>query len=163
MSINYSYVDWPAIPEDLATKCIDSVNCAEDIWGKGQGRPNSSLYQIYDAPEEFKKWAYSHLPIDESYYIRVQRLTPTKIFNIHTDHGRSITYNYLLQGEGAYTAWYDSELKPIEHVKFKNHQWARLDVSVPHNVLNITVDRIAVTINQADLTVKYQTFGTALK
>ena len=150
MSINYSQPSWPAIPEELAAKCLLCVDQQNDKWSELLGLPASTSYQLYDAPEEFKEWARQNLPIDRSYFIRVQRIPAAKDIPIHTDHRRSSAYNYLLQGDTAYTAWYNSDLKPIEHVKFKLHQWYMLDVSVPHNVFNIAVDRIAVTIGKVD-------------
>ena len=157
MSTNYSQPNWPAIPEALAAKCLLCVDQQTDKLSK-QGLPASTSYQLYDAPEEFKEWACQNLPIDRSYFISVQRIPAAKDIPIHTDHHRSSAYNYLLQGDTAYTAWYNSDLKPIEHVKFKLHQWYMLNVAVPHNVFNIAVDRIAVTIGQIDTDATYADF-----
>lgn len=162
MSINYFQPNWPAIPESLAAKCLLCVDQQNDMWSE-LGRPASASYQLYDAPAEFKEWAYQNLPVDDSYFIRVQRIPTAKDITIHTDHGRSFAYNYLLQGDTAYTAWYNSDLKPIEHVKFRCHQWYRLNVAVPHNVFNITRDRIAVTIGQKDPNATYASFQKHIK
>ena len=162
MSTNYSQINWNAVPEALAAECLDCVNQQHDMWSE-LGRPVSKSYQLYDAPIEFKNWAYKNLPIDESYFIRVQKIPAAKDITIHTDHGRSSAYNYLLQGDSAYTAWYNADLKPIEHVKFKKDQWYQLDVSVPHNVFNITVDRIAITIGQKNPDAHYASFQKPIK
>ena len=64
MSINYSQPSWPAIPEELAAKCLLCVDQQNDKWSELLGLPASTSYQLYDAPEEFKEWARQNLTID---------------------------------------------------------------------------------------------------
>lgn len=141
MKLDYfEYLEYlPKIPNDLEKYIIESLN------GKDLFHIPNDVYKIYDAHEKLKIFLKDYF--DESYNIRVQRITSNVM--IHVDHNRTEAINYIILsgGDNVQTSFYSNDLILLSQIKIKNKKWHKLKVDVKHSVNNIISDRIAITIH----------------
>tara|TARA_B110000503_G_scaffold81856_1_gene125050 strand:- start:388 stop:831 length:444 start_codon:yes stop_codon:yes gene_type:complete len=83
---------------------------------------------------------------DPKLNIKIQLITRELL--IHKDQGRTSCYNYLVKtGGNVSTVWFDDDKNEIERVILPERSWYKLNVSVFHNVYDITSTRIAITVS----------------
>jgi len=137
---NFNYIEKPKLPQRL----IDQVFLSLD-------NPNIfkfqkyDAYQIFDATEELKNFTHSIFPFPHT--TRVQRITKDLI--IHKDFGRSMVFNFIVStgGKNVETCFYNEKNILIEKHKIEQQRWHFLNVLTPHNVINIELARVALTIH----------------
>ena len=105
-------------------------------------------YHQYEALLELTDWCKQNLPIDDSYFIRIQKMFNIDRLENHVDVVRDSVVNYLLSPSGPETRWYDRNENVIESVVFTQYQWFKLSTNVTHSVENISFPRIAISVFQ---------------
>jgi hypothetical protein len=146
LSENYQHLNWPIVPLDLCASVIEYSKTAQNL-GKFL---NSSMerYHQYEALLELTDWCKQNLPIDDSYFIRIQKMFNIDRLENHVDVVRDSVVNYLLSPSGPETRWYDRNENVIESVVFTQYQWFKLSTNVTHSVENISFPRIAISVFQ---------------
>ncbi len=143
MSIYYSKLDWPTLPEQFHQELIALSQSATNVRPPGRGNDN---YHHYYLPKHIEEWCRSNLPIDDRYQLRIQRFFGTPYIIKHVDGKRVETCNYVLSPKGPITRWFDKD-RVVESVVFPQHEWYRLKVDVLHDVIKLNPERIAITVH----------------
>jgi hypothetical protein len=143
MTNNYiEYLNLPPVPEELLYPIQDIINNPPK---PGSKIPASYHYfqtrlvsqQLFDwVREQFKSDCYTQ------YQIVREGIA------IHTDAGRDVAFNYILQtgGGNASTNIYDKDKNLIYSQIIQPKRWHRLKTDEYHNVTGITTDRVAISV-----------------
>lgn len=172
----YTYLDLPRLPIDLETMCLDLANLEPNSrWPEPKNldkicadypKENFAKYKQYMVPSEVIRWLADNKLVSKD--IRLARIhcmfDGSRVYP-HFDFPRTYAINYLLTESTATTCFYkhktNADLKPtrsnelfsldevelVESVVLDHHRWHRLDVTKIHNVENITVPRVALTLS----------------
>lgn len=121
--------------------------------------PKHNWYQqflVHDTISDFTKKIF-----DFEHYTTIQIIKPG--LPIHIDFGRKTAYNFIIEtgGSNVLTCFYDAKnfyydsnnkLRPsstpelLEQVCIPKMMWHQINVSVPHNVINVENVRISITV-----------------
>ena len=123
-------------------------------------------YKQYLAPELLIIWLNDHGLLNENVrHPRIQRMVGGNQIYPHFDYPRTFAINYLITDSVATTCFYkhktNPDIKPsatnesiasdeielTDSVVFDHHRWHWLDVTKIHNVTNITIPRVAITLS----------------
>jgi len=172
----YEYLDFPKLPSDLEAMCLDIDNLKPNTqWPEPKNldkicvdhpTENFAKYKQYMVPLEVIRWLADNKLVNKD--IRLARIhcmfDGPRVYP-HLDYPRTYAINYLLTKSTATTCFYkhktNPNLKPtrsnelfspdeielVESVVLDHHRWHQLDVTKIHNVENITVPRVALTLS----------------
>jgi len=146
MSIYYSELDWPLLPSTMHTDLVEYAKTAPNI--RPVTRRNIDNYHHYPVPDYVEEWCRANLAITPQHRIILQRFFNTRLVPPHIDGNRVETCNYVLSETGAVTRWFENN-QLVESVVFPQHKWYRLKVDTMHDVINITTERLALSIHVA--------------
>jgi len=157
----YSYIDeLPPISPELIDEALsirkNSVSKFVD--------PNFATYQIFPLGGRIADFTRSIFNFEHTVSLQVVK----NGIPVHVDIGRKIAYNYLIDtgGDNVLTSYFNIEdfnqtrdphlrlrpkkdlppAVPLYSVCLEQARWHALDVSIPHSVLNIERDRVAITV-----------------
>ncbi len=172
----YKYLDFPKLPSNLEAMCLDIDNLAPNTkWPEPKNldkisvdypTENFAKYKQYMVPKEVLVWLVDNGIVHKG--IRIARIhcmfDGPRVYP-HFDYPRTFAINYLLTDSTATTCFYkhktNSNLQPtrsnelfspdeielIDSVILEPRCWHQLDVTAIHNVENITVPRVALTLS----------------
>lgn len=153
--------DLPKFSKDVLDKAMNAMSANNNTFVD----PKHSTYQFYRVHDtavlEFTKTLFN---FDHIVAIQVIK----KGVPVHIDIGRKVAFNYIIEtgGDNVLTGYYnidDFDKIPDKHIKLVPKinmppaqpvytvcldpmRWHKLDVSVPHGIINVEKDRIAVTV-----------------
>jgi hypothetical protein len=145
MTLCYTELEWPQVPEEMEQQLIKWSDTAEDTW-PGKKMLGVTFFNHFEAPDYLVDWARKNLPITENHTVILQRFKDIDECPIHKDYMRNTSYNYLLVPSDAETCWYDDDKKLINKTKYKHRVWYHHQSKVFHNVININKYRLAIAI-----------------
>jgi hypothetical protein len=137
----------PHIPEEIASLLTEENIRKEhnQFIARDGERYEVPWYSIHKANLELTEFLKPYFP--ETMRISVQLITRELL--IHKDKGRTTAYNYVIKSGGnVSTVWFDDDKNEIDRVIFPEREWYKLDLSVFHNVYDVTSTRIAITVNE---------------
>ena len=172
----YKYLDYPKLPSDLEAMCLDINKLKSNTtWpepknlDKIQGNYptyNFAKYKQYMVPSDVIRWLIDNKLVNKDIRIaRIHCMFDGPSVYPHFDYPRTFAINYILTESDATTCFYKHktqvDLKPtqsnelfspgeielVESVVLDHHRWHQLDVTKIHNVENITVPRVALTLS----------------
>ena len=135
------YLDhFPIVPNYLIKEARQVLIDNKNIFHQ----PDYKNYKIFEAPINLKNFVNEFLP---NHYVFVHSINEHLL--IHRDYKRKTAYNYIIDSGGldVETCFYDNNCNLISKFKIDKCRWHRLDVSILHNVVNLTNNRIAITAN----------------
>jgi hypothetical protein len=145
MSTYYSILDWPRLPDDYHQELITYSNNIKDKTSLAK----TIIYQHHELPAHIETWCREKFSIDYSYKVVLQKFSvdPLDVFNIplHIDKSRTENIIYLLSPSGPLTQWAVND-QIVESVDILQFTWTKINVAVPHTVLNIDKERIGIAI-----------------
>ncbi len=132
--------------------------------------PKFSTYQFYLLQGKIAEFTKSIFNFKHSVSVQVIKNGAP----VHVDIGRAVAYNYIIEtgGVNVLTAYFNIDdfiqdrnnrhlrlfpkldcapAEPIYTVCIEPNRWHKLNVSVPHTVLNIGSERIAITVTPLPL------------
>jgi hypothetical protein len=132
--------------------------------------PKFSTYQFYLLQGKISEFTKSIFNFKHSVSVQVIKNGAP----VHVDIGRAVAYNYIIEtgGTNVLTAFFNIDdfiqdrnnrhlrlfpkldcppAEPIYTVCIEPNRWHKLNVSVPHTVLNIEGERIAITVTPLPL------------
>ena len=127
--------------------------------------PKHSTYQFYSLQGKITDFTKSIFNFEHSVAVQVIK----NGVPVHVDIGRKVAYNYIIEtgGTNVLTAYFNIDdfiqdrtnihlkllpkldcppAEPIYTVCIEPNRWHKLNVSIPHSVLNIESERIAITV-----------------
>lgn len=133
--MNTCAVDIPAVPKELI-KSLDQIRTLPQVtlYESDGNTYEVDWYRVYTCDSALTEWVKAHFPEEVDV---VEYIVSDRAIVMHTDLGRSLAYNYILDtgGENIFTEFYnDSRDQLIERVEYAVGQWYLLNVSVPHQV-----------------------------
>jgi hypothetical protein len=137
------YIDYPEIPKELLLsthEILNLPNTATPI--------NFSHFKTKEVNQELRNWLEATFQFN--FGCQYQIVSPG--IPIHTDIGRNVVYNYIIDpgGDEVRTVVYGSKNKDdvIQSEIIETNRWHRLEVSHYHSVENINPNslRFAVSI-----------------
>jgi len=147
--MNYEKKDWPSLPDEMVKELIPYTIASEPIGGNLASidyEGASKVYGIIKAPEYLTSWIKDNLPLNEEFFIGLQRFVGIFKTPIHKDSIRSYCYNNVLTSDSPTTVFYNDDKQIIETVKYKQNQWYYHNTDVFHKVTEVQKFRAAVTI-----------------
>jgi hypothetical protein len=140
-----TFENFPEIPEDIIKEIYE---CAET-------QPNFfvvdwyPMFKTYRATEKILEWTNSVFKFPHNAHVQV-------IYGdlyIHTDIERTFAINYILEtgGDNVQTCFYDEKNILLEKYVVQEKQWAKLDVTVPHNVINVKPNSRRIGLSVCDI------------
>jgi hypothetical protein len=158
----FEYLDnLPSVSLDLLNEArhasLNSVSTFVD--------PKFPTYQFYPIQGKIAEFTNSIFNFEHSISVQVIK----NGVPVHVDIGRKVAYNYIIEtgGSNVLTAYFNIDdfiqdrnnrhlrlfpkidcapAEPIYSVRIEPNRWHKLNVSVPHTVLNIENERIAITV-----------------
>jgi hypothetical protein len=135
----FTYVDNIKVPdEDLIKSVYDSL--------KENPFFNFSNYFLYTCNPLLVKFLQSQF-ISNNFKYGIQRISAGQ--SIHIDYKRTTAFNFILETGGTNVAtcfWSDlAGSKLLQSVVIGKQKWHKLNVTIPHSVINLTSDRISIT------------------
>ena len=131
-------VDLPPVPEHLLTPLdclLDSDLVEVPLIKPGGEIQDNSVYKVLLAPEPLVQWLRTIFDFE----FVAEYLWLNAWSKKHTDLGRTMAYNYLLDagGDNIVTNFYDpfDEDVVVKSVSIPLHQWHVLNVGMPHMVV----------------------------
>jgi hypothetical protein len=172
----YKYLDYPKLPAELEAMCLDLDNLEPNTrWPNPKNLEtiqvdypveNFSKYQQFDVPKEVIRWlAKNQIITREVKVAKIHIMYDGPKVYPHMDYPRTLATNYILTESTATTCFYRHKLIPdlkpscrnelihpdeielIDSVVLEHHRWHQLDVTKIHNVENITIPRVALTLS----------------
>ena len=127
--------------------------------------PKFSTYQFYLLQGKIKEFTQSIFNFEHSVSVQVIKNGAP----VHVDIGRIVAYNYIIEtgGSNVLTAYFNIDdfiqdrnnrhlrlfpkldcprAEPVYTVCIEPNRWHKLNVSLPHTVLNIESERMAITV-----------------
>ena len=127
--------------------------------------PKHSTYQFYSLYGKIRDFTKSIFNFKHNVAVQVIKNSVP----VHVDIGRIVAYNYIIEtgGTNVLTAYFNIDdfiqdrtnihlkllpkldcptAEPIYTVCIEPNRWHKLNVSIPHSVLNIESERIAITV-----------------
>lgn len=124
-----------------------------------------STYQIYSLHGKIAEFTKSIFNFKHSVSVQVIK----NGVPVHVDIGRKVAYNYIIEtgGSNVLTAYFNIDdfiqdrnnrhlklfpkldcpfAEPLYTVCIESNRWHKLNVSLPHTVLNIESERMAITV-----------------
>jgi hypothetical protein len=142
-------MDWPAIPEDICNELLEYAKTAENVW---EAKDTYADFEQYAGPESLKQWVYDNLPKGLSgYMIRLQGMPKSTSIVKHKDGLRRSSYNFVLTENSGITNWYDDNDTLVKTVDYKPKVWYHHQSQVTHDVTQINIPRVAVTIYKFEM------------
>ena len=147
MSNYYTELNWPTLSDK---DHHDLLNYAHEIADTDLARHLLPGYSHYPVPKHIVAWCKKNLPIDDRYIVVLQNFFSTNVehFDVskHIDLGRKENIIYLLTEAGPTTRWFNNNDEVVESVVIPSHTWTKLQVDVPHDIINGKKERIAISI-----------------
>lgn len=162
----YKFVELPQLPKELESLCafyasndknlIYSLN--KQIYNtKEELDRKPCLFDVYDIPQEVRKWLYDNKIIKNinQKNVGIQKSYNGNSIYPHIDkmvdsneqiRFRNYALNYLLSESGPITNFYKDNLDIIEGVIVPSRSWHILNVKVLHGVENIKNERLTLSV-----------------
>ena len=167
-SMNYfEYLDYlPPVSLELQTEAKHSIlNRASTFVD-----PKFATYQVYVLQGKIKEFTKSIFDFEHGVSVQVIKNGAP----VHVDIGRRVAYNYIIEtgGSDVLTSYFNIDdfiqdrnnrhlrlfpkldcppAEPLYSVCIEPNRWHKLNVSLPHTVLNIESERIAITVTPLPL------------
>jgi len=141
-----TYLDIPSVPEYLIEPPKFIINKPPK-----PGSNISSSYIFFQTrlvSKELEIWVKDIFKRDCFVQYQIVR----NGIHIHKDKGRNVAFNYLIETGGAHatTCFYDDNKTLIHSEILKPKLWHRLKTDVNHDVRNINIPRIAISVEVFD-------------
>jgi len=172
----YKYLDYPKLPIELEAMCLDFDNLEPNLkWpvvsnidqiSVDYPRKNFAQYKQYLPPKQLISWLNDQEIVNKNVWqARIHCMFDGDRIYPHMDYPRIFAINYILTDSTATTCFYKHKLNPdirpsktneaislndielTDSVILEHHRWHYIDVTKIHNVENITVPRIAITVS----------------
>jgi hypothetical protein len=163
----FEYIDTlPLVSSDLLSEVRYVALNSKSIFTD----PKRSTYQVYSLHGKIKEFTKSIFNFEHSVAVHVIK----NGVPVHVDIGRRVAYNYIIEigGTNVLTAYFNIDdfiqdrpnihlkllpkldcppAEPIYTVCIEPNRWHKLNVSLPHTVLNIESERMAITVTPHSL------------
>ena len=144
--MNFSYVNFPQLPDRFVQPCLDMVKLIDTsaFLQKVNELEGPAVRLTYIDPLALK-WIYEnivfkyfrHFPLNLMMpFIHVSRHNPNpergpESHPIHIDYGRKYAFNYFLDtgGDNVWTHWYDADKNIIESHRAEPFRWHMIAVN----------------------------------
>ena len=154
MSYITYYEDWPKLDDSLIQEALYIRDNEENIFPF-----KSSPYKLYLLNDLLKNFTSKFLKFNHKIHLHSFNFVP-----IHIDVNRTEAYNYIIDtgGPNVKTLFYNlndftilgpgdikkvnENCEPVEAVSIRPNVWHKINVSVPHTVINIETVRTGLTI-----------------
>ena len=154
-------IDWSlTVPPSLYLTNIEDIKQLECTW---DARCNDEQSDWWCMDDDIPKQVYSTYKVSDELHTWVQQsfdfdvIVNYQIMHgqipVHTDYGRSVCWNYIIDTGGTNITtrfWNLEETEIIEEIECKLHEWYELDVSQKHDVSNVEGYRIVLTVFEVD-------------
>jgi hypothetical protein len=154
MSYVTYFDDWPKLDDSLLQDALYIRDQNENIFPVKE-----SPYKLYAVNDRITNFIGTFLKMKHAVNVHSFMRVP-----IHVDFNRTIAYNYIIDtgGPDAKTLFYDindillpgpgklqlvnENCKPIESISIRSNVWHKINVSIPHTVINIKTPRTGITV-----------------
>jgi hypothetical protein len=138
----------PPVPENLILSLEDIRKLKEvDIYTVDGTIIHIDSYKVYKANDDLFEWVTQNFKYEVEW---VEYLVASKTLKIHSDNGRTASFNYLVQlgGDNVTTEFYESDRTTvIASNVYQLHEWWFLNVGLPHRVIGrYTEPRIIISV-----------------